>query len=252
MDRSAWRRRRAPTAARPLLVVRRRPRLRPLPRRGLGHADARRPRAVRAAVPRGVPGRSVVDHDPAQAGRRSGPRSTGFDPEVVAAYGDDDVARLMADAGIVRNRAKVEATIGNARALLELHDGGGSLDELVWTEGAHRRGRGPPTIADIPPQTPEALALSKRAQEARLHVRRPDDRLRVPAVRRRRRRPPRGMLPSRCLASAPPTGSERSASRSRRRTNGRRGGTRPSASARTRRRPGRCSPRCTPRASRRR
>ena len=41
----------------------------------------------------------------------------GFDPRVVAAYGAEDVARLMADAGIVRNRAKVEATIGNARAL---------------------------------------------------------------------------------------------------------------------------------------
>ena len=86
----------------------------------------------------------------------------GFDPEVVAAYGDDDVARLMADAGIVRNRAKVEATIGNARALLELHDGGGSLDELVWTEGAHAARPRPTRIGDIPAQTPEAVALSKR------------------------------------------------------------------------------------------
>ena len=43
----------------------------------------------------------------------------GFDPEAVAAFGDDDVARLMADAGIVRNRLKVEATIANARALLD-------------------------------------------------------------------------------------------------------------------------------------
>jgi DNA-3-methyladenine glycosylase I len=89
----------------------------------------------------------------------------GFDPEVVAAYGDDDVARLMADAGIVRNRAKVEATIGNARALLELQDGGGSLDELVWSGGHHPKHRRPRRIADIPPQTPEALALSKRLKK---------------------------------------------------------------------------------------
>jgi DNA-3-methyladenine glycosylase I len=86
----------------------------------------------------------------------------GFDPETVAAYGDEDVARLMADAGIVRNRAKVEATIGNARALLELQDGGATLDELVWTEGAHPARPRPRQIGDIPAATPEATALSKR------------------------------------------------------------------------------------------
>ncbi len=86
----------------------------------------------------------------------------GFDPEVVAGYGDDEVTRLMADAGIVRNGAKVAATIGNARALLELQDGGASLDELVWTEGRHPARPRPRRIADIPAQTPEAAALSKR------------------------------------------------------------------------------------------
>ena len=86
----------------------------------------------------------------------------GFEPETVAAYGGDDVARLMADAGIVRNRAKVEATIGNARALLELQDGGATLDELVWTEGRHPPRPRPRRIADIPAATPEATALSKR------------------------------------------------------------------------------------------
>ena len=89
----------------------------------------------------------------------------GFDPEVVAGYGDADVARLMADAGIVRNRAKVEATIGNARALLELQDGGASLDELVWTEGRHAPRPRPTRIADIPAATPEATALSKRLKK---------------------------------------------------------------------------------------
>jgi DNA-3-methyladenine glycosylase I len=85
----------------------------------------------------------------------------GFDPQVVAAYGSADVDRLMADAGIVRNLAKVEATIGNARALLELHDGGRTLDELVWQMGKHPERERPGKIGEVPPQTPEALALSK-------------------------------------------------------------------------------------------
>jgi DNA-3-methyladenine glycosylase I len=60
----------------------------------------------------------------------------GFDPEVVAAFDDDDVARLMADAGIVRNRAKIEASIANARATIALHASGGTLREELWTEDA--------------------------------------------------------------------------------------------------------------------
>ena len=55
----------------------------------------------------------------------------GFDPEIVAAYGDHDVERLMADAGIVRNRRKIVATIANARATLALREHGG-LAELIW------------------------------------------------------------------------------------------------------------------------
>ena len=58
----------------------------------------------------------------------------GFDIDAVAAFGDDDVERLLTDAGIVRNRAKIEATIANARATLALHDAGGSLRELLWTD----------------------------------------------------------------------------------------------------------------------
>lgn len=58
----------------------------------------------------------------------------GFDPEVIAGYGDDDVARLLADEGIVRNRAKVAASIRNARAWLELDD----PSQYLWsfTDGA--------------------------------------------------------------------------------------------------------------------
>src|SRR3954463_8956652 len=56
----------------------------------------------------------------------------GFDPDAVARFGDDDVARLLSDAGIVRNRLKVEATLANARATVALRDAGTSLPEVVW------------------------------------------------------------------------------------------------------------------------
>lgn len=57
----------------------------------------------------------------------------GFDPAVVAGYGPHDVERLLADPGIVRNRAKVNAAIGNAQALLAMHAVGETLSELVWS-----------------------------------------------------------------------------------------------------------------------
>ncbi len=55
-----------------------------------------------------------------------------FDPEAVAAFGPRDVERLLGDAGIVRNRAKIEATVANARALVALHEAGETLSALVW------------------------------------------------------------------------------------------------------------------------
>lgn len=85
----------------------------------------------------------------------------GFVPERIAAYGDDEVARLLADPGIVRNRAKVAAFIGNARALLSMHDSGETLSELVWSHAPRGRRRRPRTLEDIPAVSPEAEALSK-------------------------------------------------------------------------------------------
>jgi DNA-3-methyladenine glycosylase I len=77
----------------------------------------------------------------------------GFDPEVVARYGPDDVERLMADATIVRNRAKVLAAVTNARAVVALREHGG-LDQLVWSfapePGLRTR---PATLADVPATT---------------------------------------------------------------------------------------------------
>lgn len=83
-----------------------------------------------------------------------------FDPERVAAFGQGDVDRLLGDAGIVRNRAKIEATIGNARAALALREAGSPLAQLVWS---HRPDPGPPParMEEVPSVTPASLALSK-------------------------------------------------------------------------------------------
>lgn len=86
----------------------------------------------------------------------------GFDPVAVAAFDDDDVARLLADAGIVRNRAKIEATIANARAVLGLWDADRTLTDLVWGHApTNRAGVRPSTFADVPAQTPESVALAR-------------------------------------------------------------------------------------------
>lgn len=85
-----------------------------------------------------------------------------FDPEVVATFGHVERERLLADAGIVRNRAKIDATITNARALLTLQDreGVGALDSLFWS---HRPTRHEPrhTLSEVPASTPESIALAK-------------------------------------------------------------------------------------------
>lgn len=80
----------------------------------------------------------------------------GFDFRIVATYTDADVARLLADAGIVRHRGKIEATINNARRALELIDEAGSLAAFFWRYEPQLNS-GPQVAA----QTPESLALSK-------------------------------------------------------------------------------------------
>jgi DNA-3-methyladenine glycosylase I len=82
----------------------------------------------------------------------------GFRIAEVARFGPADVERLMADAGIVRNRAKIEAAIANARAAEQVAD----LDALIWTYAPDADGRpAPRTLADIPAVTPESTALAK-------------------------------------------------------------------------------------------
>lgn len=83
-----------------------------------------------------------------------------FDPEVVADYTDSDVQRLLADAGIIRHRGKIGATIGNARACLGLRDRGG-LSALVWSFKPEQT-PAPQTMDQVPTRSPESEALAKR------------------------------------------------------------------------------------------
>jgi DNA-3-methyladenine glycosylase I len=84
----------------------------------------------------------------------------GFNPELVARFGDADVARLLADAGIVRNRAKIEATLANARAIVA----GRALEplpELIRRHAPKPRRPAPTNWAEVPAKTPETVALAR-------------------------------------------------------------------------------------------
>ena len=85
----------------------------------------------------------------------------GFEIDAVARFGVRDIRRLMGDAGIVRNRLKIEATIANAKAAAALRADGGSLAALVWSAAPAGRRRAPRTLDDVPPTTPESTTLSR-------------------------------------------------------------------------------------------
>ncbi len=87
----------------------------------------------------------------------------GFDPATVAAFGEADIERLMGDAGIIRNRAKIQATIGNARVLSAM--AAGELDALMWSF-APARHTPPASFAQIPATTPESVAMSTALRKA--------------------------------------------------------------------------------------
>jgi DNA-3-methyladenine glycosylase I len=82
----------------------------------------------------------------------------GFDLAQVAGFGRQDVDRLLGDAGIIRNRAKIEATIRNARAALDIPAG---LAALVWSYAVHPAPAAPVSMADLPASTPASAALAK-------------------------------------------------------------------------------------------
>src|SRR5699024_7937174 len=82
-----------------------------------------------------------------------------FQPDVVARFDDDDVARLMQDASIVRNQKKIAATINNAQATIKLREKGG-LAEFIWSFQPEETPQ-PRTMAEVPTKPAESLALSK-------------------------------------------------------------------------------------------
>lgn len=87
----------------------------------------------------------------------------GFDPAIVAEYGESDIERLLGDTGIIRHRGKIEATIANARAVLALDV---PLVELVWSFAPDPAGHARPrSFLDVPAVTPESTALSKELRK---------------------------------------------------------------------------------------
>ena len=84
----------------------------------------------------------------------------GFEIERVAGFGSRDVERLLADAAIVRNRAKIDAAIANARAAAELGAGDESLAELVWSFAPEKQAA-PRSFDEVPATTPESAALAR-------------------------------------------------------------------------------------------
>ncbi len=86
----------------------------------------------------------------------------GFDPAVVAKYGERKVAKLLTDPGIVRNRLKIRSAIGNARAFLAVQEEFGSFDAYLWRfVGGEPKKNRRRRLSDIPAETREARALSK-------------------------------------------------------------------------------------------
>ena len=86
----------------------------------------------------------------------------GFDPAIVAAYGDTKVAELLANPGIVRNRAKIAAAIGNAQAFLAVQQAFGSFDAYIWQfVGGARQHNHWATLAEVPAHSAQSQAMSK-------------------------------------------------------------------------------------------
>lgn len=89
----------------------------------------------------------------------------GFDVERIAKMDESDVQVLLADAGIIRNRAKIEATIANARAMLEIHRSERSLVNEFWAR-ARLEAQGPASFTDMPPFSDDAKTLSEELKKA--------------------------------------------------------------------------------------
>ncbi|WP_374775681.1 DNA-3-methyladenine glycosylase I [Streptomyces sp. NBC_01310] len=98
--------------------------------------------------------------------RREGFRTafSGFAIAAVAEFDERDAERLLADEGIIRNRAKIEATLANAKVLAGWESG--ELDTLIWSHAPEEPGPAPRTVTDVPAVTPESTALAKALKKA--------------------------------------------------------------------------------------
>jgi DNA-3-methyladenine glycosylase I len=85
----------------------------------------------------------------------------GFDPQRLARFSGEDVERLMQDAGIVRNRRKIEAAVANAQATVALQEAGETLTELLWSFAPRQPAPAPQALGDMPATTPESTALAR-------------------------------------------------------------------------------------------
>ena len=124
----------------------------------------------------------------------------GWDPQRIAGYGPEDEARLLADAGIVRNRAKVESVIGNAQGLpahWPMRRATSTATCGRSSRSARSRTDGPRVERGVPAETDRLPRAVARPEEARLLVRRADHRVRLHAVGRAGQRPPGQLLPPR-------------------------------------------------------
>ena len=117
----------------------------------------------------------------------------GFDPDLVAGYGEAEVARLLGDPGIVRNRRKIEATIGNARATVALRRVGG-LADLVWSFRPDRT-PAPTSYDEVPVPVSGVRGAGGRAAQARVRLRRTHHDVRADGGRRCRGHPCGGQPP---------------------------------------------------------
>ncbi len=131
-----------------------------LSRHGVGQTVARRSCTLRTTHARRRASRPELGNDLTQT-RPLPVAFDGFDPARVARYGARKRAALLADAGIVRNRLKIDATIGNAAAFLAVQEAFGSFDAYWWAfvDGKPIVNR-PHTMADVPAQTPLAAHIS--------------------------------------------------------------------------------------------
>jgi DNA-3-methyladenine glycosylase I len=89
----------------------------------------------------------------------------GFDVAAVAEFDDDDRARLMADAGIVRNQAKINATVSNAVAAMEMRERGESLVDLLWSFAPSELVPAPPSLDQVPATTDASRAMAAALKE---------------------------------------------------------------------------------------